>query len=676
MELKKYFIKNKVREDIEAEEIFLDAEAIRSLEDKGKLEQPIKRRNFFLFYTLIIVCLVGLLLRAGHLEVIKGEYYQSLAQGNRLRIYSLPAPRGIIYDRFQQPLVYNVPSFDLAVNLNDFLDNPLSVQEEILEKISIILKSSKTTEESKRSGVYPERSEGPAQDDKKIKESLKEKIAEAQGQVSQLVLSKNIERSAALILESLVKDWPGWRLEKNPRRQYIAASYFAHILGYTGQVSPTDLEEHPDYSLNDQIGKIGLELQYESLLRGQPGQEQIEVDFSGKTQSLLATKPAQSGQGLVLHIDKGLQEKLYQSLEKILNQLGSKKRAAAIAMDPQNGGILALVSLPSFDNNLFAQGISQADLTVLKNDPNLPFLNRALAGQYPSGSTIKPLIAAMALEEEIVKPKQQINCQGGLSIAHQYYPQIIYYYPDWKVHGLTDIIKAIAQSCNVFFYTIGGGYDQIDGLGVSRIKKYLQYFGLGEASQIDLPHEEIGLIPDQEWKKEVKPNEDWYLGDTYHLAIGQGDILVTPLQLTSAIASLVNGNILYQPQLVDKIIDSNFAPEQVRYGAGKNIVEDIQAKVIRQEFIKSENIKIVQEGMRQAVLTGSARALADLAVKVAGKTGTAQFGTRGETHAWFVGYAPYEEPQIVLTILVEGGGSGDQVAVPVAKEVLEWYFSQ
>ncbi len=491
-----------------------------------------------------------------------------------------------------------------------------------------------------------------------------------------MVLAKNIERSAALILESLIKDWPGWRLEKNPCRQYIAASYFSHILGYIGQVSSVDLEEYPDYSLDDHIGKIGLELQYESLLRGQPGQEQIEVDFSGKTQSLLATKPAQSGQGLVLHIDMELQKKVYQSLEKMLEQLGLKKGAAAVAMDPQNGGILALVSLPSFDNNLFAQGISQADLAVLKNNSEKPFLNRALAGQYPPGSTVKPLIAAAALEEAIIKPEQQINCQGGLSIAHQYESQIIYHYPDWKTHGLTDIIKAIAQSCNVFFYTIGGGYDQIDGLGVNRIKKYLQYFGLGQASQIDLPHEEIGLIPDQEWKKETKPNEDWYLGDTYHLAIGQGDILVTPLQLTSAIASLANNGTLYQPQLVAQIIDSNSGPEQTRYGTGKDIVEDIPAKVIRQEFIKPENIKTVQEGMRQAVLTGSARALAGLAVKVAGKTGTAQFGASGETHAWFVGYAPYEKPQIVLTILIEGGGSGDRVAVPVAKEVLEWYFKQ
>jgi len=653
---KKYFIKNKAREDIEAEEIFLDAEAIRSLKDKGKLEQPIKRHNFFLLYTLIVICLLVLFLRAGHLQLVKGEYYQNLAQGNRLRIYSLPAPRGIIYDRFQQPLVYNIPSFDLMVNLNDFLDKPLSVQEEILKKVAEVIKG----------GEIPN----------SLLNDLKQKIAEARSQVSQLVLVKNIERSAALVLESLVKDWSGWRLEKNPRRQYIAASYFAHILGYTGQVDAADLKEHSNYSLNDQIGKTGLESQYESILRGQLGQEQIEVDSSGKTQSLLATKPAQPGQGLVLFIDQGLQEKLYQSLEKTLNLLGpkgSKSRAAAVAIDPRNGGILALVSLPSFDNNLFTQGISQDDLAALKNDPNLPFLNRVMAGQYPPGSTIKPLIAAAALEEEIVKPFQQINCQGGLSIAHQYEPQIIYHFADWKEHGLTDIIRGIAQSCNVYFYTIGGGYGQLDGLGVSGIKKYLQYFGLGQASQIDLPHEAIGLIPDQAWKKRFKPNEEWYLGDTYHLAIGQGDVLVTPLQLTSAIAGLANGGILYQPQLVDKILRSEIPQNE---GSRFSILEDIPSKVIQQEFIKSENIEIVQQGMRQAVLTGSARSLADLPVKVAGKTGTAQFGVKGETHAWFVGYAPYKEPQIVLTILIEGGGQGYQAAVPVAKEVLKWYFEQ
>jgi penicillin-binding protein 2 len=645
MELKKYFIKNKNRESIEAEEIFLDAEAIHSLDDKGKLEQPIKHRNFFLFYALIIACLLILFLRAGHLEIVKGEYYYNLAQGNRLRVYSLPAPRGIIYDHLGQPLVYNIPSFDLTVNLNDFLANPQSIQEEILEEIANLINQGESAVQ--------------------IKKKMEEKIAQATGQVSQLIMAKNIDRSTSLVLESLVKDWPGWRLEKNPQRQYIEASYFAHLLGYTGQLSPDDLEEHPDYSRNEQIGKTGLELSYESVLRGQPGQEQVEVDSSGKSQNLLAAESAQPGRGLALFIDQELQKKLYQALEKTLKRLGISRKAAALAIDPRNGGVLALVSLPSFDNNLFAQGISLEDLVALKNDPANPFLNRVLAGQYPSGSTIKPLIAAAALEEEIINPTRQIDCRGGLSIPNQYNPQVIYHYPDWKVHGLTDIIKAIAQSCNVYFYTIGGGYGRIEGLGVDRIKEYLQYFGLGQASQIDLFGEKEGLVPDSAWKKEKKPDEEWYLGDTYHLAIGQGDILVTPLQMTVALASIANGGILYQPQIVDKIVD-----------LGGETVEDMPAEIIRQGFIQEENIKIVRQGMRQAVLTGSARSLADLPVEVAGKTGTAQFGSSGQAHAWFIGYAPYEEPEIILTVLIEGGGEGSQVALPVAKEVLEWYFSQ
>ncbi|MFH1460848.1 MAG: penicillin-binding transpeptidase domain-containing protein, partial [Patescibacteria group bacterium] len=399
------------------------------------------------------------------------------------------------------------------------------------------------------------------------------------------------------------------------------------------------------------------------------GQEQFEVDSLGKTQRLLAIKPAQPGQGLMLHLDRGLQEKLYQSLDQALKKLRasgeSTRKAAALAINPKDGGIRALVSLPSFDNNLFAQGISQEELIVLKNDPNEPFLNRALAGQYPSGSIIKPLIAAAALEEKAVKPNQTIDCQGGLAIANEYNPEIIYHFPDWKAHGLTDIIKAIAESCNVFFYTIGGGYGKIDGLGINKIKEYLQDFGLGQTTGIDLPYEQIGLIPDPDWKAKAKEGEPWYLGDTYHLAIGQGDILVTPLQMALAISAIANNGTLYQPQVVDKIIDQD-----------KDLIKDVFPQKVRENFIDLSNLKIVQQGMRQAVLTGSARALASLPVTAAGKTGTAQFGNQDKTHAWFVGYAPYQEPEIVIVVLIEAGGGGDQTAVPVAKEVLEWYFSQ
>lgn len=635
MNLKKYFIKGRERENIEAEEIFMDAEAVRSMEEKGKLEQPIKPRNFILFYGLIIVFLFGLFVRAGYLQIAKGEYYRNLSQGNKLRIYSTAAPRGIIYDRNGSPLVYNIPKFDLSVNLTDFFGNPIDVQDEILERIADIT--------------------GSQADDLKIN------LEEGHQKVSQLILLKGIEREPALILESLAGDWPGIRIEKNARRQYLFGPYFSHVLGYTGEVDQDDLGNYPDYYLGSQIGKDGLEYEYEEILRGESGQEQFEVDSLGKTRGLLANKPAQPGQGLALFIDKDLQQESYRSLEEAPGRKG-----VVLALNPQNGGIMAMVSLPSFESNLFAQGILNEELETLETDPAEPFLNRVVSGQYPSGSIIKPLIGAAALEEEIIGSHQQINCQGGLTILNKYNPEIVYRFPDWKTHGLTDMVKAIAESCNVFFYTLGGGYGKVEGLGVDRIKKYLNYFGLGESTGIDLPHEKTGLIPDEEWK-ESEGREEWYLGDTYHLSIGQGDVLVTPLQMGVAIAAIANGGVLYRPQLVDRVV-----------GLEKETIEDKPVEIIRKDFIKQDYLEVIREGMRQAVLDGSAQALSGLPVEVAGKTGTAQFGKAGsqKTHAWFTGFAPYDNPEIVLVVLVEGGGEGYQAAVPIARDVFNWYFSR
>lgn len=665
MESKKYFIKTRTRESIEAEEIFLDAEAIRSMEEKGKLEKPIKRRNFVLFYVLIIISLLTLFLRTGYLQIVKGDYYQDLARGNRLRIYPITAPRGIIYDRFYRRLLYNIPSFDLVISLADFLDNPLSVQDEILEKITDILLVQEADQEE--SGVSDSSCANKELQKQNFIAEFKQKIDEACKYTSRITLARGIGRSLALVLETMVGDWPGVRMEKNVQRQYLFSPSLSHVLGYTGQVDQDDLEVHPDYLLNDQIGKSGLEYQYEDVLRGEYGQEQVEVDPLGKTQNLLAFKQSQPGHGLVLFIDQELQEKLYQSLDgmrKDLSRSGNKiQKAVGIAVDPNNGGILALTSLPSFDSNLFAQGISQVDLEELVNRADQPFFNRALIGQYPPGSIIKPLVAAAALEEGIIKPFQQIDCQGMISIVNQYNPDVVYHFPDWKSHGLTDVMKAIAESCNIFFYALGGGHEEIEGLGIDRLKEYFQKFGLGQATQIDLPYEKVGLIPDKEWK--ATRGENWYLGDTYHLSIGQGDILITPIQMVMAIASIANGGILYQPQIVDQIVD-----------ADKNIIDNISSRIVRSNFIQSKNMARIRKAMREAVLSGSAQALSNLPVQAAGKTGTAQFGTDNQTHSWFVGFAPYEDPEIVLTILVEGGGEGHRAAVPVAKEVLEWYFSQ
>lgn len=642
MGLKKYFIRNKLGASIEAEEIFLDAEAARSIETKGKMERPIRRRNFIAFYCFIVTCLLIIFARAGYLQAIKGGYYHDLAQGNKLRIYPIVAPRGIIYDARQNPLVYNTPSFDIIVDISDFLANDVTLQKEIIEKINNTL--------NKPSVSNPF-------------EELLRQIREARGGASQLIWAKNIDRDAALILESFINECPGVRLEKNIRREYIESPYFAHILGYTGQVNMSDLEKHRDYFLNDQIGKTNLEFEYETTLRGTYGKKQVEVNSVGRKQNILASYPAVPGNSLVLFLDKDLQIKLHQSLTAMLDKLKLKK-AVGVVMDPRNGGILALVSLPSLDNNLFAKGISQDELQKIEKDINRPFLNRAIAGQYPSGSIIKPLIAAAALEENVIKPYQQINCTGMINIVNKYDPNIVYSFPDWKAHGLTDIIKAIAESCDVYFYTVGGGYGEITGLGINRIKQYLQYFGLGSLTGVDLPNEMAGLIPDAEWKKKNKSGEEWSLGDTYHTAIGQGDVLVTPMQMTSAISSVANGGTLFQAQLVDKIVDSD-----------SRVVNDISPVVLKNNFVNADNLKIVRKGMREAVVSGSARLLSTLPVEAAGKTGTAQFGD-GQMHAWFVGFAPYDDPQLVITILIEGGGEGSAAAVPVAKEVLEWYFNK
>ena len=634
MEKHNYHIKRPPEFYLEPEEIFLDAQK----DQRQKLEEPIKKRNFVLFYVFIGLIFILFLMRAAWLQVIKGDFYQTLAEKNRIRTVPIFTPRGIIYDKFGKQLVYNIPSFNLFVRVAD-LPKKKEDLENLINKISEILNR-------------------PSEDFKKIIEKSNPFSSEP------LVLATDIERDKVLILKTEIQNLPGVSLEENPKRQYVFGPYLAHILGYVGNLDKEDLKEHPNYFLTEKIGKSGLESQYQEILRGQPGEKEIEVDTFSKEKKTIASFEGQAGKGLILSVDSDLQNFLYDQLNKVLAR-EKLSGAAAVALNPQTGQILALVSLPSFDNNLLTQGLSQEDYLSLFENPGQPFFNRAISGQYPPGSTIKPLIGAAALEEKIIKPNQRINDQGDLLISNQYNPQIVYRFSDWKVHGLVDIYQAIAQSCNVFFYQLGGGYGEFQGLGLERLEKYLKLFGLGKLTGIDLPSEKKGFIPNENWKKETK-KEDWYIGDTYHLSIGQGDITLTPLQLSLATAAIANGGIIFQPQIVDKIIDSE-----------KNVIKEIEPKPIKiDKFISKENLKIIQEAMRQTVTAGSAQSLQSLPVKVAGKTGTAQISGNKKPHAWFTAFAPYENPTIVLTILIEEGGEGSTVAVPVAKEVLEWYFSR
>ena len=629
----KYKIKKSSRETIEPEEIFLDSDS----GNEQKMERQFYNQYFIWLGRIIFLILAIIVIRAGQLQIVQGGHWREIAEENRIRLTPIKSDRGIIYDRNLIQLVENKPCLDLIIT-------PADLPKDNLEKEKVIAQISELIQE-------------PVE---KIKNLI---IKNGSRDYSSHLIKKNISYELALLIESKYSELPAVKIEKNAVRSYIDGEIFSHLVGYNSKINSEDLKIHPEYFLTDQIGRQGLEKIYEKELRGIYGAQKIEVDSLGLIKRSIAKKEPSAGNNLVLSIDFELQKKIYQTLEERLKKLKLKK-AVAIAIDPRNGQVLSLVSLPSFDNNLFAYKLSRDDYNSLIGNPDNPLFNRAIAGSYPPGSTVKPLIAAAALEEKIISPSEKINCHGYLNIINQYDPSIIYKFPDWKVHGSTDVIKAIAESCNVFFYTVGGGFENVKGLGVERIKKYANLFGFGNILEIDLPGEISGLIPDKEWKKEIK-EESWYVGDTYHLSIGQGDISATPLQIALLTATIANDGILFQPQTVDKIVDGE-----------NNLIQDIQPKIIRQNFISLENIQTVQKGMRQAVISGSALSMSSLNFKSAGKTGTAQFGSENKTHSWFTCYAPYENPEIALVVLIEEGGEGHYAALPVAKEVLDWYFNR
>ncbi len=484
---------------------------------------------------------------------------------------------------------------------------------------------------------------------------------------------KNISHQELILFEARTDEYPNCQINTNVIREYKDGEVFAQILGYTGKIKSEEFTAAPEfYSISDLVGRTGVENYYERYLRKNPGKLRIERDVFGEMVSEEVLSLPESGKSLVLWLDADLQRKLKEELEKKYKEIGASG-ATAIAMDPKTGGILALVSLPSFDNNLFQKGADPASLQSLLDDPQKlnPLFNRAISGRYLTGSTIKPLIASAALEEKIISPQKQIYSAGFIEVPHQYNPEIVYRFNDWTVHGWVDMKKAIAQSSNVYFYTIGGGYGDQKGLGPTKIKEYLKLFGWQDLTGIDLPGEAAGFIPDIEWKKKTL-GEGWWDGNTYYLSIGQEYLQITPLEVVTAITAIANGGKLLRPQVVQKIIDSS--------SGELNTIEEKEPEIIRENFINPENLQIVKEGMRQAV-TGfnspkaSAVILNSLPVTSAAKTGTAELG-QDRYHNWITVFAPYEEPEIVLTVMIENVKGIQAAVLPVAKDILEWYFTR
>ncbi len=599
--------------------------------DAAKIEWPLRRAVIRSFWGMAVIALSVLAVRIAYLNVILGAKYQQTAEENSLRSLVIPAPRGIIYDRFGKQLVYNTPSMDVIFTPADIPEDQLR-QEEMMRLLSSTFVL-----------------------DPGVLDELFRKFDRTS--LQPLIIKERVSQEEALLFLSRSRDLPGISLYKTTKRHYTDSLIFSHLLGYEGKIRKEELELHPEYLLTDAIGKQGIEKSYEAFLRGKRGYQQAEVDALGQVKKELGSIQPTPGSDLILNIDADLQKKIFDSLQELLEKK-DLKRAVAIALDPRSGAVRALVSLPSFDNNLFAEGISSEAYQGLINDPALPLFNRAVAGEYPPGSTIKPVLAVAALTEGVINESTQIESRGGISVGN-------FFFGDWKTHGFTDVRRAIAVSSDVFFYSIGGGYGSVPGLGMERMKKYENLFGYGNKTGIDVPGETDGLIPDPAWKQDVI-GERWYIGDDYHAAIGQGFVLATPLQILNSIAAIANGGTLYVPRIV----------REIRSADGKTTVVD--QMVIRKDFIRPDILEIAREGMRATIMDsqGTAQALRALPVAVAGKTGTAQFGNDKKTHGWFVSFAPYEDPSLAMIVLVEGQGEEGYNAVPVTKDVYEWYFSR
>ncbi len=601
---------------------FLDAPDRAALERRFALP---RLRLLSIAAGLIALSIIGRLM---HLQLVIGATFRDQAENNRVKRVSLPAPRGIIEDRFGRPLTANTPTFLLTISPKDLPPDP-SRLEQLLTDLGAL------------SGISR-----PALNDLVAKPA-------PDGTV---IITKSLSLESAIRSSVRFTQTPGIAIIPIATRTYQDGSAASHVLGYLGQ--PTDAEIARGYAPTDRLGRNGLEAQYEDVLRGRNGQREIERDSTNREQRVIATVPPTPGNNIVVTIDAELQSKLFQELDGMVKRLHASG-GSAVALDPRTGEVLALVSSPSFDNNDFGKGLTTDAYRKLTTDPKLPLFNRAVSGEYPSGSTIKPFVAAAALDEGIITPTTQILSTGGLTIGR-------WFFPDWKSggHGPTNVTKAIAESVNTFFYTIGGGTDTFTGLGIDRLTQYARRFTFGSQTGIDLPGEQEGFLPSKDWKEKVK-KERWYIGDTYHFAIGQGDVLVTPLQLATGTAAVANGGRVYRPRLLKAITDPS-----------NRLVTNTTPTIIEDHAATAGSLRAVRDGMRQAVLSGSARGLADLPVSAAGKTGTAQFGSGESTHAWFTSFAPYEDPAIVLTVLVEGGGEGHAAALPVARNVLSWYFTR
>lgn len=572
-----------------------------------------KKGILYSAYFVVFLFLI-LLIRLFQIQLLKGNEYLKLSESNRLRVINIPAPRGIIFDRNGIPLVKNSPFFCASIIPGEFSKDRIGLLAELL-------------------GIKPE----------KIHDTLNRKDISL---FSPIKIKEGLSFDEVSYIEARRSDIPGLIIEVEVSREYIYGDIGAHIIGYLGKPSLEQLKD-PSYkniSADIFIGQWGVEKIFDDILRGIPGKRIIEVNAIGRELRLLDETLPIKGKDIYLSIDMDVQKEIEEML------VG--KAGAVVAIKPKTGEILSLVSKPSFDPNMFTKGLEYEKWLTIINDKKKPMLNRALQSQYPPGSTFKIITAIAGLEEGVINSTLKVECNGHIT------------YGKWRFgcwqkngHGVLSLHRAIVESCDVYFYEVG------KRLGIDKIHDYALKLGLGEKTGIELPGERQGLIPDTKWKME-KRKSPWFLGETFNSAIGQGYVSVTPLQMAVLTSVVANNGSLYKP----------------------TIIKNDKPTILNKVKLKEETLELIKKGLYGVVneSSGTGWAARSSIVAICGKTGTAQVISKRDgsiyqsgsfrDHAWFVAFAPLENPEIAMSIIVEHGGHGGGAAAPIAKRAIETYI--
>lgn len=572
---------------------------------------------------MLVVALLAL--RLWHLQIREGPYYRDLSENNRTRSVILEPARGLIYDRNGILLANNVPSFSLYVTLEDVKD-----REGLVSTLATLL------------NLEPD--------------FIQKKLSI--GRLSKLQPRKIKDRLTlreATIIESHRLDLPGVMIQVESQRNYPGGPVAAHLLGYVGEISSEQLEkpEFADLHQGSIVGQYAVEKFFDREVRGRSGQKTVEVDALGHEKRAVVADMPVAGDDLYLTIDARLQ--------KLAEDLLGEDTGAIVALDPTNGDILAMASRPTFDPNVLSKELTSKQWADIVQDEGRPLNNRATQGQYPPGSTFKVVMAAAALETNTMTPSSTVRCTGGYQFGNRLFR-------DWKAsgHGAVDMNHALVHSCDVYFYTVG------QRMGIDTIADYAHQFGLGHETGVELPSERVGIVPSTAWKQKAR-GQPWFPGETISASIGQGYVTVTPLQMAGVIGTVANDGVAFRPRVVKAVMDRS-----------SGLRKDLEPTVRGRLSVKPGTLKVIKEALAGVVKEGTGTRARSPLISIAGKTGTAQTAAlrtgpekdipkKFRDHAWFVAFAPVDDPKIAVAVLAEHMGHGGSAAAPLAKEIIEAY---